>query len=92
MGFSVRPLRDPELTTGGKSCIVSNESAGATDREQRRRNERVSPRSGRRLTNGPHNGFFHRHDKPQCARQIMDYAVQAGEQHMIRRMTSVEPY
>jgi hypothetical protein len=53
MGLSVRLLRDPELTTWGKSCIVANESAGATDGEQRRRNERFPPRSERRYANGP---------------------------------------
>ena len=64
MGLSVRPLRDPELTTGRKSCIVSNDSAGTTDGEQRWWNERLPPRSGMRFTSGPHHGFFNRHKTP----------------------------
>lgn len=91
MGLSVRPLRDPELTTWGKSCIVANESAGATDGEQRRWNERFPPRSGRRFANALHSGFFHSHDRPPYAcRRSMGCAVLAGEQHLICPMTSVE--
>lgn len=69
MGFAIRPLCDPELTTRGKSCIVSNESTGATHGEQRWWNERLLPRSGRYLTSGPHNGSFCRHDRSPCARR-----------------------
>ena len=69
MGLPVRPLRDPELTTWGKSCIIPNESAGATDGEQRRWNKRLPPRSGRRFANALHSGFLNRHGSPRCVRR-----------------------
>ena len=62
MGLAIRLLRDPELTSRGQSSIVSNEFAETTDGEQRGGNECLSPRSGRRVTSGPCDGFFNRHD------------------------------
>ena len=92
MGLSVCLLRDPELTTWGKFCIVANESAGATDGEQRRWDERFPPRSGRRFAIALHSGFFHSHDRPPYAcRRSMGCAVLAGEQHLICPMISVAP-
>ena len=61
MGLVICPLRDPELTTRGRSCIVSNEAADATDGEQCRGDERLSHQNGKRLTTGLHHGasIFH---------------------------------
>lgn len=61
MGFVVCPLRDPELTTRAKSRIISNESADATDGEQRRGDERLSHQYGKRRTSGLHHGVSNCH-------------------------------
>lgn len=50
MCLSICPLGDPMHTIRGRSGLVSNESAHATNREQYRCDERPSCQSGRRLT------------------------------------------
>jgi hypothetical protein len=62
--LAIQPLRNPGLTTRGKSRIVSNECADTTDGEQRRYDERLSCRSGKRLTGCWHKGVFKRHEIP----------------------------
>ena len=52
MGRSIRPRRDPALTIKEVSGLVSNESADTTDEEHFRSDDRLSHRSGRRLTSG----------------------------------------
>ena len=49
MCLSIRPLRDPALTSRGRTGLVSNESADTTDGEQRRCDQQLSHRSRRRL-------------------------------------------
>jgi len=64
MGLAIRLRRDPELTPRGQPSIVSNEVAATTDGEQRRCDECLPPRSGRRVTSGPYHGFINRHKIP----------------------------
>jgi len=52
MGLSIRPLRNPVLTISVRLGLVSNLSAEATDREQRRCDTRLCHGRGRRLTSG----------------------------------------
>ena len=58
MCLSIRPRRDPALTIRGRYGLDSNESADTTDGEQRRYDERLSHRSGRRLTSGLSKQFY----------------------------------
>jgi hypothetical protein len=92
MGLAIRLRRDPELTSRGQSSIVSNEFAATTDGEQRRRDKRFPPSSGRRLANGLYSGFPIGHDiLSLCARQRMTVCVVwADDQHLICPMTSVD--
>jgi len=64
MGLAIRPLRHPALMMRTISRLVSNESADATDGKQRLCDERLSHRSGMRLTSGLCAGFFKRQTLP----------------------------
>lgn len=61
MCLSIRPLRDPALTIRGRFGPVSNESADTTHGEQCRCDERLSYRSGRRLTSSLSDRRYKRH-------------------------------
>jgi len=65
-GQSICLLRDPALSIRTKSRLVSSESADTTDGEQCRCGERISLRSGKRLTSCLHNCIFKRQQTPQA--------------------------
>jgi hypothetical protein len=53
MGLLICSLRDPDVTTTRRSRIISDESAIATDGEERRGDEPLSHQYGKRHTSGP---------------------------------------
>jgi hypothetical protein len=61
---SIRPRRDPALTIRGRFGLVSNESADTTSGEHCRCHERLSHRSGRRLTSFRSEQSFNSHTPP----------------------------
>jgi hypothetical protein len=69
--LTVRLRRDPANEIGGCSRFVSNEPAETTHREQRRRAERLSYRSGRRRAGCLSKGLTGRHrQRLSCTRRI----------------------
>jgi hypothetical protein len=91
MGLMIRLLRDPELTMGGQSRIVSNEPAYATDGEQRRRDIRFPHPSRKRHASGPHHGFFRDIHHLSACRRMTRCALQIDTQQLACRMNSVRP-
>ena len=80
MCLSIRPRRDPALTIRGRYGLVSNEIADTTDGEQRRCDERLSHRSGRRLTSCLSKQFYKSHTPPfSCSIYPPDREQQRGD-------------
>ena len=80
MCLSIRPRRDPALTIRGRYGLDSHESADTTDGEQRRYDERLSHRSGRRLTSGLSKQFYKSHTPPfSCSIYLPDTEQQRGD-------------
>jgi hypothetical protein len=64
MGLSIRPLRDPVLTIRGKSGLVSNVSADATDGERASGRSTFLSTERRPLTSGLRDQLLTRHPPP----------------------------
>jgi hypothetical protein len=91
-GVKRRAYLEQALKTRGCSCLVLNESAGTTSGEQRRRDERFSHRSGRRLTSGLCEQLFKKYTPdPSFTRQRKQHHGDRKKEVMIL-FNNVQPF